>query len=53
VSPVEAVDFLVGLFPVSLVANVIGYRDPVPDVMADDTWAQIEKRLEDEKGLGR
>jgi hypothetical protein len=52
-SPVEAVDFVVGLFPVSLVANIVGYREPVPDVMADDTWSQMERLLEDEKGLGR
>lgn len=52
-SPVEAVDFVVGLFPVALVANIVGYRDPVPDVMADDTWSQMEQQLEEEKGLGR
>jgi hypothetical protein len=53
VSPIEAVDFVAGLFPVSLVANVAGYRDPVPDIMADDTWSQIKRELEDEKGLGQ
>ena len=52
-SPVEAVDFVVGLFPVSLIANIVGYREPVPDVMNDDTWNQMARTLEDEKGLGR
>ena len=52
-SPVEAVDFIAGLFPVSLVANIFGYRDPVPDLMSDDTYAQVKAQLEDEKGLGR
>jgi hypothetical protein len=52
-SPVEAVDFVVGLFPVSLIANIVGYREPVPDLMADDTWSQMERQLEDERGLGR
>jgi hypothetical protein len=52
-SPVEAVDFVVGLFPAALVANVAGYRFPVPDIMSDDTWSQLEQQLEDEKGLGR
>jgi hypothetical protein len=53
VSPVEAVDFVAGLFPLPLVANVIGYREPVPDVMDDDTINQMRRELEDEKGLGR
>jgi hypothetical protein len=53
ISPVELCDFVAGLFPVSFVANVIGYRDPVPDIMNDDTYAQIKQQLEDEKGLGQ
>ena len=52
-SPVEAVDFVAGLFPVSFVANIVGYRDPVPDLMHDDTYAQVQRQLEDEKGLGK
>jgi hypothetical protein len=53
VSPAEACDFICGLFPVSFVMNVIGYRQPTPDIMDDDTWSQIEQQLQDEKGLGR
>ena len=53
ISPVELCDFVAGLFPVSFVANVVGYRDPVPDLMNDDTYAQIKQQLEDEKGLGQ
>ena len=52
-SPIEAVDFLAGLFPVGLVANVAGYHHPLFDLMHDDTHAQIEKRLREEKGLGQ
>lgn len=51
-SPIEAVDFLVGLFPVGLVANVVGYHHPVFDIMGDDTHSEIEKALRAEKGLG-
>jgi len=53
VSPIEAVDFVAGLFPVGLIANVAGYHEPIPDIMGDDTWSQIKKELEDEKGLGQ
>lgn len=51
-SPVEAVDFLAGLFPVGLVANLAGYHHPLFDLMDDDTHAQIEKDLRTQKGLG-
>jgi hypothetical protein len=49
-SPVEAVDFVVGLFPVGLVANVVGYHHPIFDIMKDDTWSDIEKALNNERG---
>lgn len=52
-SPAEAFDFLAGLFPVGLVANLMGYHHPIFDIMDDDTHSEIEKMLRDEKGLGR
>ena len=52
-SPVEAVDFVAGLFPVGLVANIVGYHEPIPDIMKDDTHSMIQRELEEEKGLGR
>jgi len=51
-SPVEAMDFIVGLNPVGLVANIFGYHHPIWDVSGDDTHAEIEKELREEKGLG-
>jgi hypothetical protein len=51
ISPVELVDFIAGLCPVGLVANVMGYHEPIPDIMNDDIWSQIKQELEDEKGL--
>jgi hypothetical protein len=53
VSPVEAVDFVAGLCPIGLVANLVGYHEPIPDIMMDDTHSVIQRELEDEKGLGR
>ena len=53
VSPVEAIDFIAGLFPVGLIANVVGYHEPIPDIMMDDTHSLIQRELEEEKGLGR
>jgi hypothetical protein len=53
ISPAELCDFVAGLFPVSFVMNVIGYRQPTPDIMDDDTYAQIKAQLQDEKGLGQ
>lgn len=52
-SPIELVDFAVGLFPVGLVANLAGYHHPIPDIMGDDTHSELEKSLRDEKGLGQ
>ena len=51
ISPAELCDFVCGLFPVSFIANLIGYRQPTPDIMHDDIWAQIKQHLQDEKGL--
>ena len=50
-SPIEAVDFVAGLFPIGLIANVIGYHQPLPDIMGDDTHSKLEKQLREEKGL--
>lgn len=52
-SPAEAFDFLAGLVPVGLVANVAGYHHPIFDIMDDDTHSQIEQQLRSEKGLGQ
>jgi hypothetical protein len=52
VSPIEVVDFVAGLDPIGLVANVCGYHEPLPDIMGDDTHSVIEQELRDEKGLG-
>jgi hypothetical protein len=49
-SPVEAVDFLAGAFPVGLVANVAGYHHPIFDIMGDDTWSEMAKGLRSEMG---
>ncbi len=51
-SPIEAVDFVAGLIPVSLITNIMGYHQPVFDIQGDDTWAGIEEQLREEKGLG-
>ena len=53
VSPIEAVDFVAGAFPVGLVANVLGYHHPLFDLMKDDTHSEIEKQMRAEKGLGQ
>ena len=53
VSPIEAVDFAAGLFPVHLLMNVFGFNHPNFDIMKDDTYARIEKNLREEKGLGQ
>lgn len=50
-SPIEAVDFVTGLLPVGLVANLIGYHHPIFDVQNDDVHSAIEKELREEKGL--
>ena len=52
-SPIEAVDFAAGLFPVSLIANLVGYHHPIFDVQGDDTASAIEDELREEKGLGQ
>lgn len=49
-SPIEAVDFVAGILPVGLVANVAGYHHPIFDIMHDDTWSGIEKALKNERG---
>ena len=50
-SPIEAVDFVAGVLPVGLIANVVGYHYPIFDIMGDDTHSQIEQDLREEKGL--
>lgn len=52
-SPVEAVDFVAGLFPPTLIANLFGYHHPMIDIMDDDTHSQIEQQLRAERGLGQ
>jgi hypothetical protein len=53
VSPIEAVDFVAGLNPIGLIANVLGYHHPVWDLGSDDEHSQIEAELRSEKGLGQ
>jgi hypothetical protein len=53
VSPIEAVDFVAGLFPPTLIVNLFGYHHPLFDIMEDDTHSKIEKDLRAEKGLGQ
>jgi hypothetical protein len=48
----EIFDFVTGLIPIGFIPNLIGYHEPTPDLMADDTWSQIKRELEAEKGLG-
>ena len=50
-SPFEIVDFIAGLNPFSLIANIIGFHHPTWDIANDDVYSQIQKELEDEKGL--
>lgn len=51
-SPIEAVDFVAGLFPVGLVANVAGYHHPIFDIMGDDAYSRLQDDLQKETGLG-
>lgn len=53
VSPIEAIDFVAGLFPVGLIANVFGYHHPVFDIVNDDTHAEIERKMREENSLGQ
>ncbi len=51
-SPLEAVDFIAGLIPVGLVVNWFGVNKPIFDIMEDDTYSRLQKKLADEQGLG-
>lgn len=51
-SPIEAVDLVGGLIPVGLIMNIVGYHQPIFDVVGDDTHSKIADELAKEKGLG-
>jgi hypothetical protein len=51
-SPLEAVDFLAGLIPISLIENLFGGTMPAWDIMDDDAYARLAAELEEEQGLG-
>lgn len=53
VSLLEAADFIAGWLPLGPILGWCGMEQPVWDISRDDTWSQMARELEAEKGLGR
>lgn len=50
-SPVEAVDAIMGWFPTTFIWNVLGYHAPTFDLSGDDTWSELREELIRERGV--
>ena len=53
VSPLEAADFIAGILPLGPILGWCGVTQPIWDIQRDDTWSQMAREMEAEKGLGQ
>lgn len=53
VSLLECADFIAGWLPLGPITGWLGMEQPIWDIQKDDTWSQMAREIEAEKGLGQ